>query len=307
MADHVWIPAPPLSCDVASRDLIATQTAYAHWREVEAKLRASDPDGLKAIKQRLVRRLIVEMGLLENLYELDRASTEALIANGFAAANVKASGTNMEPERLATILKNQEAAVLPLLDMPTLPALALPDIQQMHAIQMQHQDTAASTDASGQKILVPLLKGVLKTTPNNLRLPDGSVHEFCPPARLEPELRRMFDAIASARDADPVAVAAWLHANLYHLHPFQTGNGRVVRAATTHLMLRAGLLPIVVEREDRAAYKTAMASAASGDVGPLTALFLRAEVAAIGRALVEAGYGISTQDHNHKQAKGRIQ
>jgi hypothetical protein len=306
VADHVWKPAPPLR-EIASPDLVAAQTAYARWREIDTTLRGCDPDRLKALKQRLIRRLIVEMGLLESLYELDRASTEALVVNGFAAANVKPTSTNMEPERLVTLLRNQEIAILPLLEATALPALTLPDIQRIHAIQMQHQDTAAATDAFGQKILVPLLRGVLKAAPNDLRLPDGSLHQFCPPERVEPELHRMLDIVSSARDADPVVVAAWLHSNLYHLHPFQTGNGRVVRAATTHFMLRAGLLPIVVEREDRAAYKAAMTGAAEGDIMPLTTLFLRAEAATIGRALVEAGDRTSIHDDNHKLAKGRVQ
>jgi Fic family protein len=80
-----------------------------------------------------------------------------------------------------------------------------------------------------------------------------------------------------------VRAAAWLHYHLYQVHPFQHGNGRIVRAATTQMMLRSGLLPIVIEREDRPAYKAAMGTADS--LAPLAAVFARAARDTINRAL----------------------
>ena len=49
---------------------------------------------------------------------------------------------------------------------------------------------------------------------------------------------------------DPLLVAAWLHHRFTQIHPFQDGNGRVARVLTTMVMLKAGLLPLVVDGDN---------------------------------------------------------
>ena len=110
-----------------------------------------------------------------------------------------------------------------------------------------------------------------------------------PPADVAHEIDTILAWLMEYRDVDPVLAAAWLHYHLYQAHAFQTGNGRVVRAATTYVMLQAGLLPLVVEREDGAEYKDSMSAADQGDLAPLVGLFARAERGAIARALEQAG------------------
>lgn len=287
--DHAWKRPSPLSDRERRIDLAASAPAREAWRAAERRLQAADPVRLKEIKGRLIRRMIVEIGLLENLYELDRQTTERLVAEGFVVTHVLPSSTNLEPSLLIAMLRNQEAAIAEVIDdAEQQRPLAKAAVRQIHATAMRHQDSIAVADASGQKQAVPLLKGEFKKASNNLKLLDGSLHEFCPPQDVEREIDALLRCLTDYRNDDPVLAAAWLHYHLYQLHPFQTGNGRVVRAATAYVMLQAGLLPLVVEREDRTEYKDGMAAAGQGDLAPLVGLFARAERAAIARALEQA-------------------
>jgi Fic family protein len=267
-------------------DLSALSAAYDAWRKAERNLRFADRGRLKTIQRQLIRRLIIELGHLEGLYEFDRATTETLVADGFIALQATPSATNPEPSRLLAILRNQEAAILDLIDdAEQRKPLTKAAIQKIHATQMRHQDTVTVTDASGRTRAVPLSNGASKQVSNDLKLSDGRTHEFCPPQEVEREIDALLRGLADTRKDDPVLSAAWFHYHLYQIHPFQTGNGRVVRAATTYVMLQAGLLPLVVEREDRTEYRQSMAAAGDGDLAPLVGLFARAERAAIARAL----------------------
>ena len=51
---------------------------------------------------------------------------------------------------------------------------------------------------------------------------------------------------------DPVIVASWFHHRFTQIHPYQDGNGRVIRALTTLILLRSDLLPLVIDRDLRA-------------------------------------------------------
>src|SRR6266704_240630 len=78
-----------------------------------------------------------------------------------------------------------------------------------------------------------------------------------------------YDATA---DAHPVIRAAWLHHRFVAIHPFQDGNGRVARALTLLVLLRAHYAPLVVGRHQRGDYLDAL-DVAAGDLRPLVRLF----------------------------------
>jgi Fic family protein len=107
---------------------------------------------------------------------------------------------------------------------------------------------------------VPLLKGKFKALPNNPRRPDGSIHEYCPPVHVDREIENLLDWLGQYEAIDPTIVAAWLHHRFTQIHPYQDGNGRVVRALTTLVLLRAELLPLVVDRDLRVEYIEALGS-----------------------------------------------
>ena len=87
-------------------------------------------------------------------------------------------------------------------------------------------------------------------------------------------------------DVCPEVEAAWLHHRFTQIHPFQDGNGRVARALTSAVLLRADHLVLVIrDEEHREAYLDALAAADSGDLRLLVDLFSEIQIADMQEAM----------------------
>lgn len=286
MADYRWKPIEPLADADRKIDLAATQPLYETWRASKQRLQESSSTQLAEFNRRLVRRLSVETGILERLYDLDRGTTEALVAQGFAEDLISHASTNIEPSRLIDILRDQEAAVQLVVDcVAKKRELTKSVMNELHAILTRHQDTTTAVDQFGHRLDIPLLKGRFKEQPNNPKRPDGTIHEYCPPVHVESEIDNLIRLLQEYAGEDPLIVAAWLHHRFTQIHPYQDGNGRVARTITTMVLLRADLLPLVVDRDLRVEYIKALEQADSGDLALLASVFARLERGAILQAL----------------------
>jgi Fic family protein len=297
VSDYKWKPIEPLSGRDRLIDLAAMRPLYETWRASKERLRQSSPASLKEFTQRLVRRLSIETGILERLYDLDRGTTEALVAHGFVEDLVAHSSTDIEPSRLINILRDQEAATQLVTDcVGGNRPLTKGVIHELHSILTQHQDKTSAIDQFGNRLEIPLLRGKFKELPNNPRRADGSVHEYCPPVHVEAEMEHLLGWLGQYGAEDPVIVAAWLHHRFTQIHPYQDGNGRVARALTTLVLLRSELLPLVIDRDLRLEYIKGLEVADAGDLSSLASLIARLERAAIMQALsVDADAEISYQ------------
>jgi hypothetical protein len=169
-------------------------------------------------------------------------------------------------------------------------------IHELHAILTRHEDSTTAIDQFGRRFEIPLLKGKFKEHPNNPRRPDGGIHEYCPPMHVEAEIQNLLHWLVEAESENPLLAASWLHHRFTQIHPYQDGNGRVARALTTLVLLKADLLPLVIDRDIRTEYITALEFADASNLEPLTSLFARLEHAAIMQALsVDADAEISHQ------------
>lgn len=286
MSDYQWAPIEPLSDHEREIDLAAMAPLYDTWRIAKERLEKSSRANLKVFMNRLVRRLSIETGILERLYDLDVGTTEALITNGFAEELVSRTSTDIEPSRLIDILRDQEAAIQLVMDcVAGNRELTVGLINELHVILTQHQDTTTAIDQFGNRLEIPLRKGQFKDQPNNPKRPDGSIHEYCPPVQIQSEMENLMRWLGGYSAEDPVIVASWFHHRFTQIHPYQDGNGRVVRALTTLILLRSDLLPLVIDRDLRTEYVKALEGADFGDLRPLASLFARLERLAILQAL----------------------
>ena len=259
---------------------------YEAWHTSRIRLEQSSPSNLAEFTDRLVRRLSVETGILERLYDLNRGTTEALVASGFAENLVSHQDTDIEPSRLIDILRDHEAAIQTVMDTVTRRRELTPFfMNEIHAILTRHQTVVEAVDQFGNRTQIPLEHGKFKQMPNNPTRPDGTIHEYCPPIQVASEVDRLIELLADYDNEDPILVAAWLHHRFAQIHPYQDGNGRVARALTTLLLVRANLLPLVVDRDTRGDYIQALEAADAGDLQELVDLFARLERSAILQAL----------------------
>ena len=218
-------------------------------------------------------------------------------AHGFAEELITRSNTNIEPSRLIDLLRDQEAAVQLVIDcVAKNRELTKGLIHELHAILTRHQDTTTAVDQFGRRLEIPLVQGKYKEQPNNPRRPEGTIHEYCPPIHVDAEMDHLVQWLSDYRDDDPVIVGAWAHHRFTQIHPYQDRNGRVSRALTTMILLRAGLLPLVIDLDLGVEYLNSLESADLGDLAPIASMFARLERNAILQALsVDADAEISHQ------------
>jgi cell filamentation protein, protein adenylyltransferase len=81
-------------------------------------------------------------------------------------------------------------------------------------------------------------------------------------------------------------ILARLHDGFEKVHPFIDGNGRTGRLLLNLLLVRLGYPPIIVLKQQRPAYLTAMQRADDGDYGPLAEILARAMYDNLNRFIV---------------------
>src|SRR5258708_3577218 len=237
--EYRWKRIEPLTDQEKAIDLSDIQPLSESWKEFKSRLKDSNPTGLRQFNERLIRSLSIETGILERIYDLDRGTTEALIAKGFIEELVQRESTNIEPSTLVDILRDQEAAIYLVQD---LVAKARPftrgALLELHSILTRHQPTTIAVDQFGNRMEVPLRRWAFKEYPNNPKRPDGSIHEYAPPEHVASEVDNLITWLNTYGTEDPLLVATWLHHRFTQIHPFQDGNGHLARVLTTRVMLR---------------------------------------------------------------------
>jgi len=248
------------------------------WSEQQGGL--SESGALATFLQRLGRRWAIETGVIENVYSLDRGTTQLLIEHGIEATLISHEATNKDPSFVASIIRDQKAAVDWLFDfVKGQRQLSVGYIKELHALLTRHQETCDAVDAIGKRVQVPLERGVFKRGPNNPTRDNGTVHEYCPPEQVAVEMDRLVSLHHGHQEAHvpPEIEAGWLHHRFVQIHPFQDGNGRVARSLATLVFIRASWFPIVVTRDDQPKYIRHLEAADRGELRPLVNYFASLE------------------------------
>lgn len=250
-------------------------TALAQqWATEREALRAQGEE--TRLVEQMKNRMAIETGIIEGLYDIDRGVTETLIVEGFKGSLLAHSDTNQDPALVIAILRDQRAAIDYVFEIVKRQRpLSTSVVKELQAMLTDHQRTTSAMDQFGQLHQVQLMRGQWKQLPNNPTRPDGTVHEYCPPDQVSSEMDRLVDLSQQYEviGVAPEVLAAWLHHRFTQIHPFQDGNGRVARLLATIVFLRAHWHPLVVLRDDRPEYITALEKADAGNLEPLIKLF----------------------------------
>ncbi len=244
------------------------------WAEQKGGLGGSG--ALDTFLQRLGRRWAIETGVIENVYSLDRGTTQLLIEHGIEATLIPHEATNKDPSLVASIIRDQKAAVDWLFDfVKGRRRLSVGYIKELHALLTRHQDACDAVDSLGNRVQAPLERGVFKRWPNNPTRENGTIHEYCPPEHVAAEMERLVTIHQAHEGArvPPEIEAAWLHHRFAQIHPFQDGNGRVARSLATLVLIRADWFPMVVSRDDQPKYIRHLEAADQGSLRPLVNYF----------------------------------
>jgi Fic family protein len=292
MISHKWQPIQPVDTSSERYDLAEIDSLQRQWRNILEQQDSATAQSHRAFLERLGRSWAIETGIIEGLYTLDRGVTETLIKEGITTDFIERGDTNRDPQDLVTVLKDQEEIIdFVYRYIREGHPLTRSFIRQLHQVLTRHQDTYSATDLFGTRFEARLDKGEFKKLPNNPTRRDGSVHEYCPPEHLESEIDNLLDFYNEMQQEPgsyhPLLTGAWLHHAFTQIHPFQDGNGRVVRALLTWHLVKEGYLPIVVSRDDRERYIETLELADGGDLNPFLDLMVQLEKLTILQALGE--------------------
>ena len=291
MIGHKWQPITPLerSCGYDFTELDSLQR---QWLSIRQRWEESNPDAYKAFLELLERSWAIETGIIEGLYTLDRGVTETLVEKGIVADYIERGSTNKEPDDLVrTLYDHQETIRFVYQYIRDGEPLTRTFVRQLHEALTQNQPTYTAFNQFGSRFETPLDRGGFKSQPNNPTRPDRIIHEYCPPVQVESELDNLVDWCIDYQQPGsghhPLLVGAWLHHRFTQIHPFQDGNGRVVRALLTWHLVRDNFLPVVVSRDDRERYIDTLEAADAGDLIPFVDLLVQLEKRTILKALGE--------------------
>lgn len=148
-------------------------------------------------------------------------------------------------------------------------------IKELHHLVTQHQDYTEAINALGDLVQVKLLKGEFKEHENNPKRENGQVFVYCPRIHVESEIERLIEIYKdqSAKDMNPIILSAWAHHAFTQIHPFQDCNGRIARLIAILILLKNGLLPFTVKREEKPSYIKALESVDSNEPQELVTFF----------------------------------
>ena len=318
MIARKWRPIQPVDADSGRYDFSEINSLQQQWLSIRQRTEQGNPDAYKAFLEKLGRSWAIETGIIEGLYTLDRGVTETLIERGLEPEYIERGGTNREPRDLVKILKDQEESISLLYRyIQGSNPLTVSFIRQLHQVITRSQDTYRAVDQFGTWFDARLEKGAFKKLPNNPTRQDGSVHEYCPPEQVDSEIDNLlyfYNEMQKERKSfHPLLTGAWLHHAFTQIHPFQDGNGRVVRALLTWHLVKENFLPVVISRDDREKHIESLESADSGDLNPFIDLIVQLEkrtvLEALGESEPAAQPGVVDQviDHIVEQIRRRNQ
>jgi Fic family protein len=226
---------------------------------------------------RLKRRHAIETGIVERMYDIEKGVTETLINEGFLSSLISHGDTNIEKNKLLNHLQDHLDAVDFIFDIvKENRPLTIGFICELHHLTTRNQEHAEGRDQFGNKTKIALIKGKFKERENNPTREDGTLIMYCPPEHVDAEMDRLVEIYNDLvkKEVHPLIIASWVHHAFTLIHPFQDGNGRVVRLIASLILIKYNYFPITVLREEaKVKYIEALEQADLGEPQRLISYF----------------------------------
>jgi fido (protein-threonine AMPylation protein) len=270
-----YVPISPLEigADLGNGALASLDALRDEW---ERRLGELTEQERVAIRQRSLRRLAIETGILERLYDIDWGLTLTLVAEGFTRDVIERHSGRIDDSTRATLEAHRDSLEMVLDYVRHDRPLSVSFVRELHSAITRTQQTYRGQDLQGRPIELELHHGAWKQRPNHVDRSDHTRLEYAPPEHVASEMDRLvaWYLDLETTSTHPVILAAWLHHRFVQIHPFEDGNGRVARALVLLVLQKHRFAPLVVDRFHRDAYLKALDAANAGDLKPLVRLFV---------------------------------
>ena len=263
------------NCDTSLLDEIAPS-----WFSRREVLQANSKE-YKEFINRLKRQHAIETGIIERMYYIDKGVTETLINEGFTSSLVSHRDTNVPKQTLNHLQDHLEAVDVIFDIVKENRPLTKHFICELHQLTTRHQEFCEGRDPLGNNIQIPLIKGRFKERENNPTREDETTILYCPPEHVDAEMDRLIEIYNDLceQKVKPLIIAAWVHHAFTTIHPFQDGNGRVVRLIASYILIKNNLFPItVLTKEAKVKYIQALEEADKGNPQKLVTYFAEIQI-----------------------------
>jgi fido (protein-threonine AMPylation protein) len=275
---HKWQPISDLPADPRNLTDGELDSLQRVWRAQKDQF--IERIALDEFDKRLRREWAIETGIIEDVYSLDRGVTQTLIEKGINAALIPHDAGNQDGTLVARLIQDHYDALEAMFDFVAgRRQFSTSYVKEIHAALLRNVDVHVVVDQFGKAFERRLEKGLYKAAPNSPTRQDGSLHEYCAPEHVASEMDALIQMHLDhePRKIPPEVEAAWLHHRFTQIHPFADGNGRVARAISSLVFIKAGWFPLIIRREDKARYIEALEKADDGELRPLVSLFVEAQ------------------------------
>ncbi len=187
-------------------------------------------------------------------------------------------------------MKGHDVAILHLRELAAAPEpITEADVRNLNRVLLKEPFWKPAITPDGHDTRIQISPGEYKTHPNNVRTVTGEIFHYASPqetpllmGQLMMDFRRELE---EATDETLLPCLARMHHRFSLIHPFDDGNGRVMRLLVNYGLLRKGLPPLIIPTEEKQTYLRSLSAADAGDLTPFTSYLQDRTSAAIQTAL----------------------
>ncbi|MCI0448646.1 MAG: Fic family protein [Chlorobi bacterium] len=144
-------------------------------------------------------------------------------------------------------------------------------IRNLHKLILHESYEIDAITADGQPTRKRVEIGKYKTTPNHVKTITGEIFYFTSPEDTPAEMEKLIkwytDNLNNKKN-HPLMFAVEFHHKFIGIHPFDDGNGRIVRLLMNLLLMQKGLPPVIIKVKDKEEYYRVLQQADSGNLEP---------------------------------------
>jgi Fic family protein len=155
--------------------------------------------------------------------------------------------------------------------------LAEGDLRDLNRMVLKEGFWRVAQTPDGEPTRKWIEPGQYKTQPNHVLTATGELFYFATPEETPARMAEFVVWLRRELETPTLGLGdllAQIHHRFIQIHPFDDGNGRLVRLLLNYVLLRLELLPLVIKTQTRRRYLEVIASADAGDYAPFAAWIL---------------------------------
>ncbi|MBC7899727.1 MAG: Fic family protein [Saprospiraceae bacterium] len=144
-------------------------------------------------------------------------------------------------------------------------------IRELHTLILKESSYKEALTPDGKPTRRKIEIGKYKTQPIHVITVPGETFYFATPEEVPAKMQELIEWFRREKvkpDVNPIILSALFHYKFIRIHPFDDGNGRVVRILMNFILMQFGYPPIIIRTEDKENYYRVLTLADSDQIEP---------------------------------------